>query len=307
MSAVPYPSDAQPQYFNDPNQSDVGTEIEVDEEQEMMGNDAAVKRMQSTPPPPSTPNDAPVDPWAFNLFGGDYRSHIDGLAWDHGLKMTSDVDGGIRSKQKVTTDTQKLGEGSFGDVNWTNRRTMHTYKDSDIDLDVGVGAERTRSGNFDGMEYSSTITRDVDLGGGLKHKTGQDVADGRLGVAMATKHAEEGKLSQGNFDIEQARRSGHSLDGDWKNTNGRAITGGEYTHFQSDRQRVTEKHDDARTIYKRSQDSRSRIGAEKGKTGYSVDLQHDMGGAKSLDRQLSMKMVWGTLIRLKVSLTRRVV
>ena len=184
---------------NDPNQSDVGTEIEVDEEQEMMGNDAAVKRMHSTPPPPSTPNDAPVDPWAFNLFGGDYRSHIDGLAWDHGLKMTSDVDGGIRSKQKVTTDTHKLGEGSFGDVNWTNQRTMHTYKDSDIDLDVGVGAERTRSGNFDGMEYSSTNTRDVDLGGGLEHKTGQDVADGRLGVAMATKHSEEGKLSQGNL------------------------------------------------------------------------------------------------------------
>ena len=55
---------------------------------------------------------------------------------------------------------------------------------------------------------------------------------------------------------------------------------GEYTHFQADRQRVTEKHDDGRTIYKRSQDSRSRIGAEKGKTGYSVDLQYDMGGAK---------------------------
>ena len=45
---------------------------------------------------------------------------------------------GIRSKQKVSTDTHKLGEGSFGDVNWTNKRTMHTYKDSDIDLDVEV-------------------------------------------------------------------------------------------------------------------------------------------------------------------------
>ena len=54
--------------------------------------------------------------------------------------MTSEVDGGIRSKRKVTTDT-KVGEGSFGDVNWTNQRTMHTYKDSDVDLDVGVGAE----------------------------------------------------------------------------------------------------------------------------------------------------------------------
>ena len=73
----------------------------------------------------------------------------------------------------------------------------------------------------DGMAYGSTNTRDVDLGGGLEHKTGQDVADGRLGVSMATKHAEEGSISK--FDIEQARRSGHSLDGDWKNTNGKAV------------------------------------------------------------------------------------
>ena len=273
---------------NNPNQPDKGTEIEVDEEQEMMGNEAAVQRMQGAPPPPAAPNEPPVDPWAFNLFGSDYRSQIDGLAWDNGLKMTSEVDGGIRSKKKTTTSTTKIGEGSeqFGDVNWTNRRSINTYKDSDIDLDVGVGAERTRSGNFDGMEYSSTNSRDVDLGGSLEHKAGQDVADGRINVAMATKHAEEGKLSQGNFKIEQARRTGHSLDADWKDTRGRAVTGGTYTNFQNDRQTVTEKHDNGRTVYKRAQDSRSKIGAEKGKTGYSVDLQHQVGGAKSMDRQL---------------------
>ena len=264
---------------NNPDQPNVENEIEVDEEQELMGNEATVQRMQSAGPPPSPPSEAPVDPWAFNLFGSEYRSEIDGLEWDNGLKMTSEVDGGIRAKQKVSTDTTKLGEGSFGDVNWTNKRTVNTYKDSDIDLDVGVGAERTRSGDFDGMEYNSTNTRDVDLGGGLKHKTGQDVADGRVDISMDTKHSEDGKLSQGNFDIEQVRRSGHSLDGDWKDTKGRALTGGQYTHFQEDRQTVTEKHDDGRTVYKRSEDSRSKIGAEKGKTGYSVDFQHQVGGA----------------------------
>ena len=51
------------------------------------------------------------------------------------------------------------------------------------------------------MEYSSTNTRDVDLGGGLKHKTGQDVADGRLGVAMATKHAEEEEIITKVFTV----------------------------------------------------------------------------------------------------------
>ena len=87
---------------NDPNQSEVGSEIEVDEEQEMMGNEAAVQRMQSSGPPPSAnPNDGSgdVDPWAFNLFGGEYRSDIDGLAWDNGLKMTSEVESVRRRKQ----------------------------------------------------------------------------------------------------------------------------------------------------------------------------------------------------------------
>ena len=201
------------------------------------------------------------------------------------FKMTSEVDGGIRAKQKVNTDTTKLGEGSFGDVNWTNTRTMNTYKDSDIDFDVGVVRENA-VWRFDGMEYSSTNTRDVDLGGGLEHKPVKTFADGRVDISMDTKHSEEAKLSQGNSDIEQVRRTGHSLDGDWKDTNGRALTGGQYTHFQEDRQTVKEKHDDGRTIYKRSEDSRSKIGVEKGKTGYSVDLQHSVGGAKSMDRQL---------------------
>ena len=275
---------------NNPNQPEVDSEIEVDEEQETMGNDAAVQRMHASPPPSANPNEgAPVDPWAFNLFGGSYGSQIDDLKWDNGLKMSSEVEGGIRSKNKTTKKTQKVADGNehFGDVKWTNQRHINTYKDSDIDLDVGVDAERTRSGAFDGMEYNSSNTRSVDLGGGLEHKSGQELADGHIDVSMATKHAEEGKLKQGNFDIEQARRKGHSLDADWKDKRGRAVTGGKYTHFQDDRQTVTEKHDDGnngRTIRKRDQSSRSKIAAEKGKTGYSVDLEHQAGGGKSMDR-----------------------
>ncbi len=276
---------------NNPNQPDVGNEIEVDEEQEMMGNDAAVQRMQSTPPagnPAGTPgSNGGGDPWAFNLFGGTYQSQIDGLAWDNGLKMSSEVDGGIRSKKKTTTDSKKLGEGPFGDVTWTNSRSVNTYKDSDIDLDVGVDAERTRSGNFDGMEYNSSNTRSVDLGGGLEHKAGDELADGRVGVSMATKHAEQGKLKQGNFDIEQSRRRGHSLDADWKDTRGRAVTGGKYTHFQDDRQTVKEKLDTGKIVRKRNESSRTKLGGEKGKTGYSFDAEHQFGGGKSMDRQFT--------------------
>ena len=278
---------------NNPNQPQVDSEIEVDEEQETMGNDAAVQRMHASPPPSANPNEgAPIDPWAFDLFGGSYGSQIDDLEWDNGLKMSSEVEGGIRSKKKTTQKTQKIADGNehFGDVNWTNQRHINTYKDSDIDLDVGVDAERTRSGSFDGMEYNSSNTRSVDLGGGLEHKSGQDLADGHIDISMATKHAEEGKLKQGNFDIEQSRRRGHSLDADWKDKRGRAVTGGKYTHFQDDRQKVTEKHNDGnqgRTIRGRDQSSRSKMAVEKGKSGYSVDLQHQMGGGKSLDRQLT--------------------
>ena len=143
---------------NNPNQPQVDSEIEVDEEQETMGNDAAVQRMHASPPPSANPNEgAPIDPWAFDLFGGSYGSQIDDLEWDNGLKMSSEVEGGIRSKKKTTQKTQKIADGNehFGDVNWTNQRHINTYKDSDIDLDVGVDAERTRSGSL--MEWNTTV------------------------------------------------------------------------------------------------------------------------------------------------------
>ena len=57
---------------NNPNQPDAGAEVEIDEEQEVMGNEVAVSRMNSTPPPPEPPSE-PIDPWAYNLFGGECR------------------------------------------------------------------------------------------------------------------------------------------------------------------------------------------------------------------------------------------
>ena len=267
---------------NNPSQPDVGAEVEIDEEQEVMGNEAAVSRMNSTTPPPAPPSD-PVDPWNYNLFGGGYASQIDGLQWDNGLKMSTEVDGGIRSKTKTNSKTQKLGEGPFGDVTWQHQNTRNTYKDSDIDLDVGVAAERTRSGSFDGMEYSSENTREVDLGGGLKHEAGDELADGRLGVSMATTHAEQGKLNQDNLKIEQARRTGHSLDADWKDTRGRAVTGGQYTHFQNDRQTVTEQLDNGEVVRKRNAGSRTKLAAEKGKTGTSVNMEQAWSGGRSME------------------------
>lgn len=267
---------------NNPNQPEAGAEIEVDEEQDVMGNEAAVSRMNSTAPPP-TPPSAPVDPWGYNLFGGGYASQIDGLEWDNGLKMSTEVDGGIRSKPRTRTHSEKIGEGAFGDVNWKHQNTTQTYKDSDIDLDVGVAAERTRSGEFDGMQYSSENTRKVDLGGGLTHEAGDEIADGRVGIAMATTHSEQGKLNRDNLQIEQSRKTGHSLEADWKDTRGRAATGGQYTHFQNDRQKVIEELENGEVIRKRNAASRSKIAAEKGKTGSSVNLEQGWSGGRSME------------------------
>ena len=71
---------------NDPNQTDVGTEIEVDEEeQEMMGNDAAVKQMQKCPHHhhlhPMMRRSVGIQ----SLYSGDYRSHLS-MVW-HGIMV----------------------------------------------------------------------------------------------------------------------------------------------------------------------------------------------------------------------------